>query len=63
MCTGNEVLSDCCCLSTMHSSVMMWTDEGFACPIKQSYLLLGLEVRHFLFSKVLCEAQIIFISS
>ncbi|XP_041348822.1 uncharacterized protein LOC121368244 isoform X2 [Gigantopelta aegis] len=48
-CVGNEVISNCCCLSSINSSVMMWTEEGLACPIKHSYLLLGLEDGRILF--------------
>ncbi|XP_012943336.1 uncharacterized protein LOC101848406 [Aplysia californica] len=46
---GNEVLSNCCCITVLNSTAMVWTDEGCCCPIRDSYLLLGLEDGRILF--------------
>lgn len=45
--TGSEGMSACHCVCYLNSEAMMWTDEGFACPLRHTYLLFGLEVRDF----------------
>ena len=42
--SGNESITSVCCLCYLNSTAMVWTDEGFACPIQHHYLLWGLEV-------------------
>ena len=41
---GMEPVANCCCLAILNSTATVWTDEGCCCPIRDSYLLLGLEV-------------------
>ena len=41
---GNELPSSCLCVCILKSSAMLWTDEGCCCPVRHSYLLLGMEV-------------------
>ena len=41
---GNELPSSCLCVCILKSSAMVWTDEGCCCPVRHSYLLLGMEV-------------------
>ncbi|KAK6176305.1 hypothetical protein SNE40_014612 [Patella caerulea] len=41
--TGTESLTVCCCVCILNSTVLMMTEEGEASPIRQTYLLLGME--------------------
>ena len=41
---GNELPSSRLCVCILKSSAMLWTDEGCCCPVRHSYLLLGMEV-------------------
>ncbi|KAL5014277.1 hypothetical protein ScPMuIL_008547 [Solemya velum] len=54
---GNEVVSDCCCVCILNSSAMMMTEEGFCCPIRHTYLLLGLEDGRILFMDPVVKGQ------
>ena len=44
---GNDAVSRCLCICALNSPVQLVTDEGFACLLQQSFLLLGLEVTHY----------------
>ncbi|GFR91987.1 WD repeat-containing protein 87 [Elysia marginata] len=46
---GTEPVANCCCLAILNSTAIVWTDEGCCCPIRDSYLLLGLEDGRILF--------------
>ncbi|RUS77658.1 hypothetical protein EGW08_014581 [Elysia chlorotica] len=46
---GLEPVANCCCLTILNSTAIVWTDEGCCCPIRDSYLLLGLEDGRILF--------------
>ncbi|KAK3608331.1 hypothetical protein CHS0354_030785 [Potamilus streckersoni] len=54
---GNDVVANCCSLCILNSTAMMWTDEGFCCPIRHSYLLLGLEDGRILFMDPVVKGQ------
>ncbi|XP_025106267.1 uncharacterized protein LOC112571485 isoform X4 [Pomacea canaliculata] len=54
---GNESIVNCCCVCILKSSAMVWTDEGCCCPIRHSYLLLGLEDGRVLFMDPVIKGQ------
>ncbi|KAK7499549.1 hypothetical protein BaRGS_00009201 [Batillaria attramentaria] len=54
---GNELVSNCCCVCILKSSAMLWTDEGCCCPVRHSYLLLGLEDGRVLFMDPVVKGQ------
>ncbi|XP_021350983.1 uncharacterized protein LOC110448841 isoform X2 [Mizuhopecten yessoensis] len=55
--TGNEVVCNCYSLCDLNSSATMWTDEGNCCPIRHSYLLLGMEDGRILFMDPVIRGQ------
>ncbi|XP_060076269.1 uncharacterized protein LOC132555908 [Ylistrum balloti] len=55
--TGNEVVCDCYSLCDLNSSATMWTDEGNCCPIRHTYLLLGMEDGRILFMDPVIRGQ------
>ncbi|XP_048253112.1 uncharacterized protein LOC124133882 isoform X3 [Haliotis rufescens] len=54
---GNEAITNCRCLCDLNASAMMWTDEGFCCPVRHSYLLLGMEDGRILFMDPVVKGQ------
>ena len=54
---GNEIVSNCCSLCILNSTAMMMTDEGLCCPIRHTYLLLGLEDGRILFMDPVIRGQ------
>ncbi|XP_069141295.1 uncharacterized protein [Argopecten irradians] len=55
--TGNEVVCNCYSLCDLNSSATMWTDEGNCCPIRHTYLLLGMEDGRILFMDPVIRGQ------
>ncbi|CAG5133957.1 unnamed protein product, partial [Candidula unifasciata] len=45
----NEGLARCCCITVLPSAVTVWSSSGYSCPIRDSYLLVGLEDGRILF--------------
>ncbi|XP_053378340.1 uncharacterized protein LOC123529192 isoform X8 [Mercenaria mercenaria] len=54
---GNEIISNCCSLCILNSTAMMMTDEGLSCPIRHTYLLLGMEDGRILFMDPVIKGQ------
>ncbi|XP_076448164.1 uncharacterized protein LOC143284909 isoform X2 [Babylonia areolata] len=54
---GNEPPCPCLCLCILKSSAMLWTDEGCCCPVRHSYLLLGMEDGRVLFMDPVVKGQ------
>ncbi|XP_052781074.1 uncharacterized protein LOC128217749 isoform X5 [Mya arenaria] len=54
---GNESVTNCCSLCILNSTAMMWTDEGLCCPIRHTYLLLGMEDGRILFMDPVIRGQ------
>ncbi|KAL4225908.1 hypothetical protein ACF0H5_013896 [Mactra antiquata] len=54
---GNEIISNCCSLCILNSTAMMMTDEGLCCPIRHTYLLLGMEDGRILFMDPVIKGQ------
>ncbi|ESO89998.1 hypothetical protein LOTGIDRAFT_164698 [Lottia gigantea] len=42
--SGNETMTVCYCVCLLNSMLVMLSDEGEACPTRQTFLLLGMEV-------------------
>ncbi|XP_070192502.1 uncharacterized protein [Littorina saxatilis] len=54
---GNELPCTCQCVCILKSSAMLWTDEGCCCPVRHSYLLLGMEDGRVLFMDPVVKGQ------
>ena len=42
---GNEVACDVRSVCALSSPAAMWTDEGWCCPVQNTFILVGLEVK------------------
>ncbi|CAH1782794.1 unnamed protein product [Owenia fusiformis] len=54
---GNEGICECYSLCALNSPVSYWGEEGYCCPIKQNFLLLGLDDGRILFMDPVMKGQ------